>query len=107
MTALLLLASVGTLGLACAHAVLALLCRRLGATTGAQPVYLWLWLAVLLLLASAAAQMYIALAMPEAYVWLLDEWGWITLVFGLPAIAVTIGVIVAWRYWSWLLAERD
>ena len=26
---------------------------------------------------------------------------------GLPAIAVTMGVISAWRYWSWLLAERN
>lgn len=25
---------------------------------------------------------------------------------GLPAAAVTLGLIGAWRYWSWLLAER-
>jgi hypothetical protein len=25
---------------------------------------------------------------------------------GMPAAGVTIGVMTAWRYWSWLLAER-
>jgi hypothetical protein len=25
---------------------------------------------------------------------------------GLPAIAITLGLVAAWRYWSWLLAER-
>mgnify|MGYP003987973887 CR=1 FL=1 len=26
---------------------------------------------------------------------------------GAPALGITIGVIAAWRYWSWLLAERN
>lgn len=26
---------------------------------------------------------------------------------GAPALGITIGVIAAWRYWSWLLAERS
>ena len=30
----------------------------------------------------------------------------VILYVGLPSVAITIGLIVAWRYWSWLLAER-
>lgn len=26
---------------------------------------------------------------------------------GLPALGVTLGLVVTWYYWSWLLAERD
>ncbi|PJF40898.1 MAG: hypothetical protein D6737_11500 [Chloroflexi bacterium] len=32
---------------------------------------------------------------------------WLILYNGLPAIALTLGLIAGWRYWSWLLAERD
>jgi hypothetical protein len=31
---------------------------------------------------------------------------WVMVYRGLPAAAVTLGLIGAWRYWSWLLAER-
>jgi hypothetical protein len=31
---------------------------------------------------------------------------WALLYNGAPAVGATIGVIVAWRYWSWLLTER-
>jgi hypothetical protein len=26
---------------------------------------------------------------------------------GFPALGATIGLVVTWHYWSWLLAERD
>ncbi len=32
---------------------------------------------------------------------------WLILYNGLPAAGITLGVSVAWRYWSWLLADRD
>lgn len=32
---------------------------------------------------------------------------WTVLYNGLLALGVTIGLVVAWFYWSWLLAERD
>jgi hypothetical protein len=31
---------------------------------------------------------------------------WVFLIVGLPAFALTLSLIIAWRYWSWLLAER-
>ena len=31
---------------------------------------------------------------------------WVLVYNGAPTIGVTLGVIIAWRYWSWLLAER-
>ena len=32
---------------------------------------------------------------------------WVLLYNGAPALGVTLGVVFAWRYWSWLLAERS
>jgi hypothetical protein len=32
---------------------------------------------------------------------------WVLLYNGLPAAAVTLGLLGAWHYWSWLLAERS
>lgn len=31
---------------------------------------------------------------------------WVLVVVGLPAFGLTLSLIIAWRYWSWLLAER-
>lgn len=31
---------------------------------------------------------------------------WVMIYRGFPAAAVTLGLFGAWRYWSWLLAER-
>jgi hypothetical protein len=31
---------------------------------------------------------------------------WVMAYRGLPAAAVTLGLVGAWRCWSWLLAER-
>ena len=36
-----------------------------------------------------------------------DNIGWVLLYNGAPALGVTLGVVFAWRYWSWLLAERS
>jgi hypothetical protein len=37
---------------------------------------------------------------------LINSIEWVLIYNGLPALAVTIGVYLGWRYWSWLLAER-
>lgn len=99
-----LLGLLGPLSFAVALVVLGALSRRLGAQTHARRHYLGFYLAAALMLVSAAAQAVDLLdGLPRPPGDLL----WLLLTEGLPAVAVTIGVALAWRYWSWLLAERD
>lgn len=80
------------------------LSRQLGEQTNAKPFYLGFYAAAILVLISIAAQFLdLIFHFPHTDSGVL----WIIVDDGLPAIAVTIGVIFAWRYWSWLLAERD
>jgi len=84
--------------------VVGLLSRRLGEQTKAKPFYLGFFAAAILVLISITAQFLdLILHFPHTNTAVL----WIVMDDGFPAIAVTVGVIFAWRYWSWLLAERD
>jgi hypothetical protein len=84
--------------------VVGLLSRRLGAQTHIKPYYLGFFAAAILMLISIAARLLDIIFHPESFA---NSLLWVLLADGLPAAAVTIGVIFAWRYWSWLLAERD
>ncbi len=82
--------------------VLALLSQRLGAVTKRPPLYRWLFVSVVLVGISVISRL-VNLGTAESLdhgsaVVMLDD---ITLALGL-----TLAVIVAWRYWSWLLSER-
>jgi hypothetical protein len=82
--------------------VLGLLSRRLGAQTQAKPYYLGFYAAAVLIGVSTVAQLL------DALLGVSDDGAlWVILADVFPAAAVTIGVVFAWRYWSWLLAERD
>ena len=99
-----LLGLLGPLSVLIALIVMGLLSRRLGEQTKAKPFYLGFFGAAILVVVSIAAQLLdIFLHFPHADGDIL----WIAIDSGLPAIAATIGVVFAWRYWSWLLAERD
>jgi hypothetical protein len=99
-----LLGLLGPLSFAVALMVMGALSRRLGAQTHARRYYVGFYAAAILMLISFVAQLIDAFSLlPHNEGDLL----WVLLNEGLPAIAVTIGVILAWRYWSWLLAERD
>jgi hypothetical protein len=111
MTTLLSLGgSLGLLGVAYLLVVLGLLSSRLGAVLKMPPMYRWFylgaalvglaWLAYLARVSLAADPSQTAsLASPAAEAWLL-------LLYHLPlAAGLTIGLVVAWRYWAWLLNE--
>lgn len=84
--------------------IMGLISKRLGEQTKARPYYLGFYIAAILLEISIVAQLLdLAFDLPHAGADTL----WVILDDGLPALAVTLGVISAWRYWSWLLAERD
>lgn len=87
--------------------VIGLLSRRLGRATRAAPHYLGFFVAALLVGGSTVARvvnLVFGLAGPDT---LREDIRWVLLYHGLPAVGVTLGVVFAWRYWSWLLAERD
>ncbi|MCA9914047.1 MAG: hypothetical protein KC496_11885 [Anaerolineae bacterium] len=102
-----LLMLVGSLAIGFALIVLGRLSRRLGNVTGSRKRFRWFYVAALLVGIGATTRYYIQTvlqAMPEApsakvvYTIISD---------GFPAIGITLGLVVTWYYWSWLLAECD
>src|SRR5690349_5937550 len=82
--------------------VLALLSQRLGAVTKRPPLYRWLFVSVALVGISVMSRL-VGLGAADSLgrgsvIVMLDD---IALALGL-----TLAVVVAWRYWSWLLSER-
>ncbi len=90
----------GPLGVMAMLLVLALLSRRMGRVTGVTPYYIGLLVAAALVAAGLAAR---ALGVAPAP----DDAAALLLYVGLPALGLTLALVVAWRYWSWLLAERN
>ena len=85
--------------------VLAQLSQRLGAVTKARPYYRWYYVAACFVAAAVVVRV-LNSQPPLAASPNLTILG-IILHDGLQAIGLTIGLIVTWYYWSWLLAERD
>ena len=99
-----LLGLLGPFSVVIALMVIGALSRRLGAQTHAKPYYLGFYAAAVLMLLSVGAQLLqLLLNIPRNP----NDPLWVLVTDGVPAVAVTVGVIFAWRYWSWLLAERD
>ncbi len=82
---------------------LGLLSRRLGRVTHAPPYFRGFYSAALLILLGLLVR---GLRLVDAHALPRSEW-WGILYNGCIALGLTLGVIFAWRYWSWLLAERS
>ena len=99
----------GVLGvgsIAFALMLLGRLSQRLGEVTSAAPHYVGFYVGAGLVGVGAGARLWNLFdASPAAD--LHQASLWVLLYNGAPALGVTLGVIFAWRYWSWLLAERD
>lgn len=93
-----LLSAFGPLAVALALLVVGLLSQRLGAVTKMPRYYYGLFVAAALVGVSAVARL---LAVPAA-----DQESLGLLYAATFAAGVTLGVVVAWRYWSWLFSER-
>ena len=85
--------------------ILGLLSKRLGAITHTPPFYKGLYVSATLVAVSVLIRLTNLLHSTDSTT-LHDDPVWVLLYIGLPVVAVTLAVIVAWRYWSWLLAER-
>jgi hypothetical protein len=87
--------------------VMGLLSKRLGSVTRAPRYYFGFYVAVIMIGISLLARLLNVGRGVDMAANLNRELGWVLLYNGLPALAVTLGLFVAWRYWSWLLAERN
>jgi hypothetical protein len=85
--------------------VLAQLSERLGNVTHARRYYRWYYVAACLVALSVVIQV-LNHQPPLAASPNLTILG-IIAHDGLQATGLTIGLIITWYYWSWLLAERD
>lgn len=83
--------------------VLGLICRRFGQATGAAPYYLGLFVGAALMGVSLLIRV-VTLATNGVQA---QDTLTVLLVDGLPALGLTLAVAAAWRYWSWLLADRE
>ncbi len=93
----------GLFSIAITLVVLGLLSKRLGKVTRAPRYYRGFFLAAVLLGVSLVIRLVNLL---QSHIPSADDPTAIILYVGLPAFALTISLIIAWRYWSWLLAER-
>ncbi|MCK6576767.1 MAG: hypothetical protein L6Q98_01545 [Anaerolineae bacterium] len=87
-----------------AFLVLGLLSRKLGTATRARSYYLGFFAAAMCMLVSGGARFLYALLPVESGT--VADFARVLMIDGLPALAATLAVMMAWRYWSWLLAER-
>ena len=101
-----LLGTFGTLSVLYLLYILLKLSQRLGSVEKMAPTYKYYYLAIGFVAVGYITSLLIVLA-PQSLV------GWLTsplvLILGyyLPmGIGVTIGLVVTWRYWSWLLRNQ-
>ncbi len=101
-----LLDIIGSLSIFMMLMVLALLSRRLGSVTRSAPYYVGLYIAALLMAVSLLFKI-LSKGGNITFLTQADQDVLMLVIYAvLPAAALTIAVIMAWRYWSWLLAER-
>jgi hypothetical protein len=101
-----LFALVGPASVAIALVVMGLLSRRLGSVMRTPRYYVGFFIAAALMIVSVLARV-LNVGHGDNFAALLGQNAVsVILYIGLPSIAITTGLIVAWRYWSWLLAER-
>lgn len=97
--------------------VMGILSQRLGRAIHARPYYLVFYLAAALVAVAVIVRLLnLGTAIPTPPISNPSESpefaapmavGWVVLYNGLLALGITLGLVVSWHYWSWLLAERD
>lgn len=90
--------------------ILAKLSRQFGSVLKMNAIYKWYYVAEGLGIIALLAHLWQAstlLSVPAGSAVALAPWFAIVL-FDVPmAVAVTIGVVVTWQYWSWLIIEKE
>ena len=102
--------TVGTLSVIILFFVLARLSERFGSVVKMRPLYRYYFVSLLLALVSAATHILAARAdsmATDSPGWLTNPW-FLLLAYHLPlTVAVSMAMYVTWRYWSWLITERN
>lgn len=98
---------IGQVSLGIVMILLARLSQRLGEVTHARQHHLWLYVSAILMWVGVAIQLFLLGQGVDGVEQLQQDVVWVLLIKGLPTLGITIAVVVAWHYWSWLLAERD
>ncbi len=91
---------IGPISICILFIILGLLSRRLGRVTRAGPYYVGLFAAAVLVGVSVLIRLWVVVGgvpLGSDLALVID---------GLMALGVTLGTMVTWRYWSWLLSER-
>ena len=105
-----LLSPVGTISVMFLFFILARLSEKLGAVTRMPAYYRWFWVGIGFLgiaLISQLLRITVSLTGQTSYPLLNDPFFYLVMYHVPMAIGATIGLAVTWRYWSWLLTERN
>jgi hypothetical protein len=97
---------IGPIAICVALLVLGSLSKRLGSVMRMPRYYRWFYGAAFLMTVSIIGRLLNVGHGGEAALSFGRNAVIVLLYVGFPAIATTLGLITAWRYWSWLLAER-
>lgn len=102
-TAITWLGLLGSISVVLMLGILGLLSRKLGRVTHAKPFYWGFFTAAFIVALGTSIRLFCIISTITH-----DQRTHLGIVYnGLFAIGVTLGLGVAWRYWSWLLAERN
>jgi len=107
MTIIEILGLLGPIGIGCTLFVIGLLSGRLGSVTRTYPYHIGLYFAAVLVWLGGLAQLLDSLNHFTQSDNIAQQTLWIFLRSGLPAVGSSLGLLIVWYYWSWLLAERD
>ncbi len=105
-----LLSPVSTISVIFLFFILARLSEKLGAVTRMPAYYRWFGVGIGFLgiaLISQLLRITVSLTGQTSYPLFNDPLFYLVTYYLPMAIGVTIGLAVTWRYWSWLLSERD
>lgn len=99
-----LLGTFSTLSVLLLFYILAKLSERFGNVIKMKPIYRYYYLAAGLVAVSLVTQFFVARIKGQGL-----NTPWVLLVgYYIPlSLGLTIGLVITWRYWSWLVTERD
>lgn len=104
------LSTLGPLSLLIIFYVLAKLSERFGSVVKMRPQYRYYYLALVFLTIGCIGHLLVLtadLTPANIHRWLVSPW-FLMFAYYLPlTIGVTIGLIITWRYWSWLVIEHN
>lgn len=101
-----LLGLLGPVAITVALVVMGLLSKRFGSVTRTPRYYVGFFVAAGLMAVSILGRLLTIGRGQSTTMELNHDPIWVFLYIGLPAVALTLSIVIAWRYWSWLLAER-